>query len=234
MKKALVVGCLSVLGWGLACGTDPLFETERDSVLTIGVSGTFSGKTTYYMPPSVVELCLQQSTEPPPREAVGGEGGGTNYDPYCYTPSTLIDPDILDAFEENMEALDYERVLTREEADLALTVGVVTLVDARWNLSVSYCYPDSYFEGCVLPQSDDGVRAGPGGYVAHLLDLEDSSDDDSSDGELVPLWTAVIHKNNERAAVRTGSVVTEAEGPVMERAIGEAFAQSPYLAEGGQ
>ncbi len=173
---------------------------------------------------------MQLSSEPPERESLGGAGGGTNYsERQCFTPDTTIDQDILSAFEDNMEALGYQRVLVADEADLALTLGYVTMTGNLWDLSQVYCYPDAYFEGCVLPPTGDGVRAGPGGYIAHLIDLEQSTD-----GRLVPLWTAVIQRNNARGAVRAGDSVSEAEAPIMEAAVSEAFAQSPYLAEGGQ
>jgi hypothetical protein len=65
-----------------ACGADPLYFDETDTVVTISPEGTdFSDYRTYYLPDSIIDLCLQPESGTPTSEAIGGAAGGPAIDP---------------------------------------------------------------------------------------------------------------------------------------------------------
>lgn len=228
MKTRWIAASVFALGVAGACGADPIFEDERDSIFSFGKSGDFENKRTYYMPSQVNELCIQPSAGTPSSEALGGAAGGSSLSGACRPPDHGFDSVILDSFERNMDALGYERVSTEAEADLALLVNVVS-VEGFWSLNRPFCYPEYFFAGCSDAVTTEEIFIPEQGHIAQLVDLSGTSGE-----QLDVIWTTAFHLFFARYEVR-GTAVSggEAEAKVISEGIDVAFAQSPYLAEGG-
>jgi hypothetical protein len=60
VKKALVGSLTFAALAAHACGADPLYIDETDAVITLQAEGSdFSSYQTYYLPDSIIDLCLQ-------------------------------------------------------------------------------------------------------------------------------------------------------------------------------
>lgn len=215
-----------------ACGADPLYYEETDAVVTIRGKEDFSQYRTYYLPETIVDLCLQPSSGSPTSSAIGGAAGGPSIDPgNCDPTDRAADEAILEALERNMDALGYERVAEedRAEADLALLVGFVSRL--TWSLDRPYCYPESYYGGCVSQSDNPPWSVRPNTLILQLVDVESSTDTD-----LVSVWSAAIARAQEVTAElgqSLGGGPSETKERIWEAGIEQAFSQSTYLNEGG-
>lgn len=238
MKKAFL-GTLTFAALAVhACGADPLYIDETDAVVTLRAEGsTFSSYRTYYLPGSIIDLCLQPPSGTPTSEAIGGAAGGPAIDAgTCFETDHSSDEAILDALEENMDALGYERVDDADSADLALLVGLVS--KTSWVLSRAYCYPNAYFGGCVSGSGNPEIiipGAGADSFssvIVQMIDVAQSTEDD-----LVSLWTVAIHQRNritEELGTSLGGGPSSVKQRILSNGIDQAFAQSKYLSGEGE
>lgn len=215
-----------------ACGADPLFVNESDAVITIEGKGVnYSRYVTYYMPNRIVDLCLQPQSGSPSSDAIGGAGGGPAIDPgNCFATDHNSDAEILDSIEDNMEAFGYQRVESPDDADLAVLLGHVSRVS--FSLSTPYCYPNSYYPGCVSQKDNPEISVPYRALVIQMIDVAASSGD-----ALASVWTAGIHQTYRTdAALGTelGGGTSDVRTEIWQSAITTAFAQSPYLKDGGE
>lgn len=201
-------------------------------MVTIRGTDDFSEYRTYYMPQTIVDLCLQPTSGTPTSAAIGGAAGGPTIDPSnCDPTDRAADRAILDALERNLDALGYERVDEEDkaDADLALLVGFVSRLS--WSLDRPYCYPESYYGGCVSQSENPPYSVRPNTLILQLVDVNRSSDT-----ELVSVWTAAIARAQEVTAElgqSMGGGPSETKERIWEAGIDQAFAQSAYLSEGG-
>jgi hypothetical protein len=213
----------------LSCGAKPLLVEETDLVATIQDEGrNYSSFRTYVLVDEVGDLCLQPTSGPPSPDAYGGAGGEASADPdRCDSTEHSSDEAVLEALARNMEALGYERVSEQESESADVLLLTSRISRESWNLSLPYCYPSSYYRGCVEPISDAPVTLLRGSLLVQLIDLEASSGD-----ELVTTWTAAVDQFWAIRAARGTSVGedgADAEDTIMARAIDDAFEQSSYL-----
>lgn len=232
MNKALLLASCAGLFLAYACGADPLFVNESDAVITIQAEGVnYSKYSTYYMPDEIIDLCLQPQNGVATSDAIGGAAGGPALDPgNCFPTDHLSDPDILDSIEANMADLGYERVGSAEEADLALLLGHVSR--GNWSLSTPYCFPNSYYSGCVSQANNPQLTVPYRAMVIQMIDVE------ASDGDrLESIWTAGIHqlyRTDNALGTDLGGGSSSVRSEVWSDAVNTAFDQSPYLNDGGQ
>lgn len=232
MNKGLLLASCAGLFLAYACGADPLYVNESDAVITIQAEGVnYSGYATYYMPDQIIDLCLQPQGGTPTSDAIGGAAGGPALDPgNCYATDHLTDPDILDSIEDNMDAFGYERVQSANEADLVILLGHVSR--ASFSLSAPYCYPNSYYSGCVSQEDNPEFSVPYRAMVIQMIDVE------ASDGDaLESVWTAGIHqlhRTDSALGTELGGSSSNVRSEIWADAISTAFAQSPYLNAGGQ
>lgn len=229
-KGLLLASCAGLL-LAYACGADPLFVGESDAVITIRAEGVnYSDYATYYMPDDIIDLCLQPRSGVPSSDAIGGAAGGPAIDPgNCFATDHLSDPDILDAIEDNMAAYGYERVESADDADLAILLGHVSR--SSWSLAAPYCFPNSYYSGCVSQENNPEISVPYRAMVMQMIDIEASEGD-----ALESVFTAAIHQlHRTDAALGTESQggASNVRSEIWADAISVAFAQSPYLNDGG-
>lgn len=232
MKKALIGSLIAGALLAYACGAEPLYREERDVIVTVQAEGSdFSGYETYYLPDSIVELCLQPQGGTPTSEAIGGAAGGTAIDPVnCIKVDHGSDAALLDLIEERFDDLGYARVTDPESADVAILVGLVSRVS--WNLGLPFCYPNYYYGGCVDPVVPDDFVFPAQTLLIQMIDVEASSHP-----ELAPVWTVALNQNqliDSELGTSMGGGPSGTRQRIMLNALEQAFEQSPYLAEGGQ
>lgn len=228
-KGLLLASSVGLLTY--ACGADPLFVNESDAVITIEGKGVnYSRYSTYYMPARIIDLCLQPRNGSPSSDAIGGAGGGPAIDPgNCFATDHNSDAEILGSIEDNMEAFGYERVESPQDADLVILLGHVSR--ASFSLSTPYCYPNSYYRGCVSQKDNPDIAVPYRALVIQMIDLEASSGTNLSS-----VWTAGIHPTHRLDATLgtdLGGGASDVRTEIWQNAITTAFAQSPYLKEGG-
>jgi hypothetical protein len=133
-----------------------------------------------------------------------------------------------------MNALGYQRVAEadKESADVALLVGLVS--KSSWVLSRAYCYPNSYYGGCVSGSGNPeivipGAGAGSGtSIIVQMIDVAQSTED-----ELVPVWTVAVHQAasiTEELGTSLGGGPSSVKERILTNGIAQAFLQSSYLA----
>lgn len=229
-KGLLLASSVGLLAY--ACGADPLFVNESDAVITIQAEGVnYSRYTTYYMPERIVDLCLQPQSGSPSSDAIGGAGGGPAIDPgNCFATDHNSDAEILDSIEDNMDAFGYERVDSPEDADLVVLLGHVSR--ASFSLSTPYCYPNSYFSGCVTQEDNPEISVPYRALVIQMIDVAASNGP-----QLASVWTAGIHQTHRTDTAlgsELGGGTSDVRTEIWQSAITTAFSQSSYLDEGGE
>jgi hypothetical protein len=202
---------------------------ETDLVATIQDEGReYSSERTYVLVDEVGELCLQPTSGPPSPDAYGGAGGESSADPErCDPAEHSSDEAVLEALARNMEALGYERASEEESESADVLLLASRISRESWDLSKPYCYPSSFYRGCVDALSDESVTLLKESLLVQLIDLGESSGDD-----LVTTWTAAIDQFWAIRAARgtsAGDDGADAEETIMSRAIDDAFKQSLYL-----
>jgi hypothetical protein len=231
VNKGLPLALSAGLFLAYACGADPLFVNESDAVITIQAEGVnYSKYSTYYMPQKIVDLCLQPRNGDPSSDSIGGAAGGPAIDPVnCFATVHHSDADILDSMEGHMADFGYERVESASEADLVILLGFVSRTS--WSLSRPYCYPNSYYSGCVSQENNPQLSVPYGAMIVQMIDV------DASEGaSLESVWTAGIHqlhRTDDALGTDLGGGAS-ARSEIWADAISTAFEQSPYLNDGGR
>lgn len=225
LKSCLGVGvsALTLLaGLGApACGPQPLQSEEVDVVATrLGEGADFGELVTFSLPTDVIDLCDELTDIPPGGiGGAGGLGGGSSLDDYdtCVAPDHSLDGVILDTVARELEALGYQQVDSDADPDIAVLIGLVAQGELRVWEGVPWCYAHALFPGCWEPTYAYPYRL-PFGTLLMDFGLPEASGD-----ELASAWTAVL----------AGVGRPDADEDRLTTAIETAFAQSPYLADGG-
>ncbi len=214
------------LALSAACSGGGLEIEETDVVVTLKDEGRdYSELKTYVLTPSVADLCPTEvefgdtgmGMNP---GGAGGEAGITP--PNCRKADHSLDEEILAALRRNLDETGYEEVDGEEEApDVALFVGLVA--QSHWYEASGpvYCSYDAWMWGCWYA---------PHTYLFNLttnaIVIDMAVVSESEDGLLSSAWTAVIQGLYASSENKTGR-------ERVDDAIDQAFAQSPYLKEGG-
>ena len=192
-----------------SCREDPdLGDLSSDFLVFTNYDGKadFNRFTRYYMPDSVMVI-------------------GDTKDPEYWTGSKAAD--ILQAYEDNMQACGYVRTDDKSEADVGLQISYVQsvayFVDYRnpywWNEYPGYWLPGYWGDWGYWYYPYPVVYSySVGSLLTEMVDLSTSP---SADRKLTVVWNSFL------SGLLSGSDAFNMELTV--RAINQSFVQSPYL-----
>lgn len=219
MNRAASLFSIALLGGLGGCQGGGLTVAETNAILTAREPGRdFSEYRSYALSDHVKALCLV------PREVKDGAGGASGDEgaagaagaptapdfnsSKCTKGSTALEEDIFEALAEGMQEAGYERVDSPKNAELVLLVARVAR--DHWYFASNYGICDEFIDACVEPQ------LGPK-YLIPTESLALVLVDQNKKNEVI--WLAAIPKVFASGAQKAN----------VQRAIAQAFAQSPYL-----
>lgn len=213
------IGCaLAALFAAPACAPQPFSPEEIDVIATRAAEDAdFTELRTFSMPARVIDLCEELSEIPP--GGLGGAGGAGPLDDTdtCEEPDHSLDRLVLSRVRAELEALGYEEVAPDDDPDFAVLIGLVAQADLRVWGGVPWCYAHALFPGCWKPTYQYQYRLPYGSLLMDFVLPEKSKKNLSS------VFTAVL----------AGVAIPDADDDRLTDAIETAFAQAPYLADGG-
>ena len=203
----------------VSCYVETLTIAETDLVVTVeNPDADYASFRTYALTDTVTDLC---SVDPPDLGpgGLGGFGGLPGSDIGCDPIATRFDDVILERIQENMDDLGYELVAQDESPDVTIVVGAV--VRDEWYYVPGYVWCDPYYYYyCWYPSTGYVYEFSTGSILINMID--DASDPDA----VTSVWFAGLRGLYESSSEVTGQ-------DRIELMVDRAFAQSPYLAEGG-
>ncbi len=228
--KTLFGAAALALGLSACSGYDALTTEETDQVLTIRVpEQDYMALRTYSLPKEVVDLC-QLDEDGDSSIGIGGMGGGSFELPtHCKKANHKYDEVAIQSIRENMNKLGYREIENPdlsdpavEDPDVAFLMGWV----ARDNWYVSSSYPycsswDYYYYGCWYGSATYAYNLPTGALLVQMAVVSESAA-----GEFTSAWTLAF-----QGLASTSSAISTPRR--IERGINQGFAQSSYLADGG-
>jgi hypothetical protein len=211
----------ALLGAAIAvsCYAETLTIAETDLVVTVkNPDADYASFRTYALTDTVTDLC---SIDPEDigLGGFGGLAGNGGNDLGCDPLAARFDDVVLDAIETNMNARAYERVALDQDPDVTIVVGAV--VRDQWYYVPAYAWCDPYYYYyCWYPSTGYVYEFSTGSILINMIDGA------SDPGDLESLWFAGLRGLYEQSSEVSGADRIEAM-------VDRAFAQSPYLAEGG-
>ncbi|MCH2107728.1 MAG: DUF4136 domain-containing protein [Polyangiaceae bacterium] len=206
-----------------ACSYETLTVAETDVVVTVKEPNTnYQEYLTYSLPPEVVNLCgiIEEG-------GLGGLGGVPNFDPEnCFDPGSAqdrLDEILLESLKANLDDYGWQEVPAdgAEAPDVALLAGYIAR--DNWYVGYAWCYPyysGWYYGGCWYPGYSYAYNLPTESIMVTMVDTA------GSEGQrLDTVWLGLFS-----GLYANSSELTPEER--IQRAVNQAFIDSPYLKQG--
>lgn len=225
-RRTLLFFGLSGAGLASGCTAEELSVAESDVVVTFRQEGRDYAKyRTYLLPDDVVDLCPLNDGVPV-GTGIGGAALGLaaeDLDPErCKAADHSLDEVLIRELRRNLDELGYEEfdATQGEEPDVAFLLGVVAQDNWFVSAAPAFCYPNWYYSGCWYSGISYAYNLPTNSYLIEMVDVSETAE-----GDLSNVWTAMLQGVAEPSSELSGDAR-------MQRAVHQAFSQSPYLGEG--